>query len=103
VVHEAARPGDVQDSLADVSLAWKLLSYRPRVELRQGLIAVKTALLGRCQRSQVPRGKGRRAHCLPWLAGVARQLAGTEQQQIAEGARQRGGLEATLDVYSYPP
>lgn len=35
--HEAARPGDVRDSLADLGRARDLLEYAPRVELREGL------------------------------------------------------------------
>jgi UDP-N-acetylglucosamine/UDP-N-acetyl-alpha-D-glucosaminouronate 4-epimerase len=35
--HEAARPGDVRDSLADLSRARELLGYEPRVDLRAGL------------------------------------------------------------------
>ena len=35
--HEAARSGDVRDSLADLGRARDLLEYAPRVELREGL------------------------------------------------------------------
>jgi nucleoside-diphosphate-sugar epimerase len=35
--HAAARPGDVRHSLADISLAYELLGYRPVVDLRTGL------------------------------------------------------------------
>jgi len=35
--HEQPRPGDVRHSLADVSLAHRLIDYRPRVSLRDGL------------------------------------------------------------------
>ncbi|MHC4491773.1 MAG: SDR family oxidoreductase [Planctomycetota bacterium] len=36
-VHEAARPGDVRDSLADLGRARELLGYTPQVDLRTGL------------------------------------------------------------------
>lgn len=36
-VHVAERPGDVKHSLADISLAGKLLNYQPRVSFQQGL------------------------------------------------------------------
>lgn len=35
--HEAARPGDVRDSMADITLARQLLSYEPRVDFEAGL------------------------------------------------------------------
>ena len=35
--YEAARAGDVRDSLADLSLAVKLLGYEPAVGLEEGL------------------------------------------------------------------
>lgn len=35
--YRPARPGDVRDSLADVSAAHKLLGYEPSVDLREGL------------------------------------------------------------------
>jgi nucleoside-diphosphate-sugar epimerase len=35
--HEPARPGDVRDSLADLSLARSLLGFEPEVPLREGL------------------------------------------------------------------
>ena len=35
--HEQPRPGDVRHSLADVALARRLIDYRPRVSLRDGL------------------------------------------------------------------
>lgn len=35
--HEAARPGDVRDSLADLTRARALLGYEPRVNLEEGL------------------------------------------------------------------
>jgi nucleoside-diphosphate-sugar epimerase len=35
--HEAARPGDVRDSLASLERAQELLGYEPQVELRTGL------------------------------------------------------------------
>jgi nucleoside-diphosphate-sugar epimerase len=35
--HAAARPGDIRHSLADISLARRLLGYRPVVDLRTGL------------------------------------------------------------------
>jgi UDP-glucose 4-epimerase len=35
--HEAARPGDVRDSLADLGRARALLGYEPQVDLRTGL------------------------------------------------------------------
>lgn len=36
-VYRAARTGDIRDSLADISLAEKLLSYHPTVTLKEGL------------------------------------------------------------------
>lgn len=36
-VFEKQRPGDVRQSLADISLARKLLDYEPRVDLQEGL------------------------------------------------------------------
>jgi UDP-glucose 4-epimerase len=36
-VHAAARVGDVRESLADISLARKLLNYEPQVDFEQGL------------------------------------------------------------------
>lgn len=38
VRYEPARPGDVRDSLADLSLARALLGYEPEVALREGLV-----------------------------------------------------------------
>lgn len=35
--HDAARPGDVRHSLADISRAQRVLGYRPKVDLQQGL------------------------------------------------------------------
>lgn len=35
--HEAERPGDVRDSLADISLAEKLIGYVPKVLVREGI------------------------------------------------------------------
>jgi UDP-glucose 4-epimerase len=35
--YEPARPGDVRDSLADVTAARQLLGYEPRVKVREGL------------------------------------------------------------------
>jgi nucleoside-diphosphate-sugar epimerase len=35
--HEAARPGDVRDSLADIGAARSLLGYEPAVDLEEGL------------------------------------------------------------------
>lgn len=35
--HLPARPGDIRDSLADITLAWKQLGYSPRVDLETGL------------------------------------------------------------------
>jgi nucleoside-diphosphate-sugar epimerase len=35
--HEAARPGDVRDSLASLERARELLGYAPQVDLRTGL------------------------------------------------------------------
>jgi nucleoside-diphosphate-sugar epimerase len=35
--HRAARPGDVRDSLADVTAARELLGYQPKVDVREGL------------------------------------------------------------------
>jgi nucleoside-diphosphate-sugar epimerase len=37
--HGPARPGDVRDSLADISLARAALVYRPRFDIREGLAA----------------------------------------------------------------
>ena len=34
---EAARPGDVRDSLADISAARELLSYEPKIAFNEGL------------------------------------------------------------------
>jgi nucleoside-diphosphate-sugar epimerase len=39
------RPGDVRDSLADISLARQLLSYEPVVPFHQGLAHTLDALL----------------------------------------------------------
>lgn len=36
-VHEKARVGDVRESLADISLARKLLAYEPQVDFEEGL------------------------------------------------------------------
>ena len=36
--HDAARPGDVRESVADLSRAKELLGYLPEVELREGLV-----------------------------------------------------------------
>jgi nucleoside-diphosphate-sugar epimerase len=36
--HEPARPGDVRDSLADLSRARSLIGYEPRFTLREGLL-----------------------------------------------------------------
>jgi nucleoside-diphosphate-sugar epimerase len=36
-VHVEARPGDVRDSLADISKAKAILGYEPIVELEEGL------------------------------------------------------------------
>jgi nucleoside-diphosphate-sugar epimerase len=35
--HRPGRPGDVRDSLADVSAARELLGYEPSVDVREGL------------------------------------------------------------------
>jgi nucleoside-diphosphate-sugar epimerase len=35
--HQPPRPGDIRHSLADVSLARKLLGYRPQIGLREGI------------------------------------------------------------------
>jgi nucleoside-diphosphate-sugar epimerase len=37
VQHLPARPGDVRDSLADVSLARQILGYDPKVSVREGI------------------------------------------------------------------
>jgi len=37
VVHEAPRPGDVRHTQADISLAQRLIGYRPRVDFAAGL------------------------------------------------------------------
>jgi dTDP-glucose 4,6-dehydratase len=39
IQHRDPRPGDVKDSLADISLAASLLGYQPKVRLSEGLIA----------------------------------------------------------------
>jgi UDP-glucose 4-epimerase len=36
-IHEASRPGDVRDSLADITLAKQLLGYEPQVDFETGL------------------------------------------------------------------
>jgi UDP-glucose 4-epimerase len=36
-IHEPPRPGDVRDSLADITLARELLGYTPRIDLEEGL------------------------------------------------------------------
>ncbi len=36
-VHEAARPGDVRQSMADIYYARKMLGYEPQIGLREGL------------------------------------------------------------------
>jgi UDP-glucose 4-epimerase len=36
-IHQPARTGDVRESLADISLARKLLHYEPRVDFEEGL------------------------------------------------------------------
>ena len=35
--HRAERPGDIKNSLADITLAKTYLGYEPEVKLRQGL------------------------------------------------------------------
>ena len=35
--YAAERPGDIRDSLADISLAAELLGYQPIVDFREGL------------------------------------------------------------------
>jgi UDP-glucose 4-epimerase len=35
--HEAPRPGDIKDSLADISQARKLLKFDPKVSFEEGL------------------------------------------------------------------
>jgi UDP-glucose 4-epimerase len=37
VEYQDSRPGDVRDSLADISLAQELLGYRPKVGVSEGL------------------------------------------------------------------
>ncbi|HET6465649.1 MAG TPA: SDR family oxidoreductase [Nitrospiria bacterium] len=39
IVHRDPRPGDVRDSLADISLAHSLLGYKPAFPLADGLVA----------------------------------------------------------------
>jgi UDP-glucose 4-epimerase len=51
-VHTAARAGDVQHSLADISKARQALGYAPSVGLREGLELTVEALLG--ERSSAP-------------------------------------------------
>jgi UDP-glucose 4-epimerase len=36
-IHTAPRPGDVKHSLADITLAKKLISFKPKISFRQGL------------------------------------------------------------------
>jgi UDP-glucose 4-epimerase len=36
-IYTDPRPGDVKHSLADITLAWKLLSYKPTLSFKQGL------------------------------------------------------------------
>jgi len=36
-IHEAPRPGDIRDSMADIALARDLLGYEPQVDFREGL------------------------------------------------------------------
>jgi len=38
------RPGDVRDSLADISRARRLLDYRPKVTFREGLAGTLSSL-----------------------------------------------------------
>lgn len=40
-VHEAERTGDIQHSYADISLAEKLLGYKPKIDLTTGLTTMK--------------------------------------------------------------
>jgi nucleoside-diphosphate-sugar epimerase len=35
--YQAARPGDIHDSVADIRLARRLLGYQPTIALREGL------------------------------------------------------------------
>jgi nucleoside-diphosphate-sugar epimerase len=35
--HRPSRPGDVRDSLADVTAARELIGFEPRVDVREGL------------------------------------------------------------------
>jgi nucleoside-diphosphate-sugar epimerase len=42
--HQAPRPGDVRDSLADIGLARRLLGYTPTVDFRDGLARTLDAL-----------------------------------------------------------
>jgi len=44
--HEATRPGDVRDSLADIRAAAELIGYEPRVRLREGLARTVAAFRG---------------------------------------------------------
>jgi nucleoside-diphosphate-sugar epimerase len=36
-VHEKERPGEVRDSEADIGKAWRLLGYKPKVGMEEGL------------------------------------------------------------------
>lgn len=37
ILHDAPRSGDIRDSLADISLAERLIGYKPQVSFREGL------------------------------------------------------------------
>jgi UDP-N-acetylglucosamine/UDP-N-acetylgalactosamine 4-epimerase len=45
--HEPARPGDIRHSLADLSRTRANLGYRPRTDLRTGLLGARGFFLGR--------------------------------------------------------
>lgn len=52
VNHVAAKPGDVRHSLADISLADRLLGYSPRIQVEEGLRMTIEAM--RAKRASIP-------------------------------------------------
>lgn len=61
-VHEAKRTGDVQDSVADVSEARRLLDYEPETDIQQGLNET-VDWLAESARSAAVVASGRRSRC----------------------------------------